>query len=240
MSMDELSYAQAMRDVIKSLVLQEIGRLRPSPSYGRVSAIASDRKTCSVVFPGDTDPVSVRTYTTQPATAGAVGVGDVVRVEGISGDRYVTEVVSGLSFLRAKQASFLGIPTSAGTANAVIDATTGLLTRSTSSERYKKDIETHASNVDEFLKMRAVTFRPKDESDERVYLGLIAEEVAALDDPELNLLVGVDSNGDPESVNYDRVGVALIPIVQGLVRTVKELQDSVKTLEGRIQELENA
>lgn len=238
--MDSISYAQEMRDVIKNFITKEIVRLRPTAAFGRVTAIASDRKSCSVVFPGDTDPVPVRMYSTQPATAGAPGVGDVVRVEGISGDRYVTEVVAGLPFIQARQASFLGIPTSGGSANAVIDAVTGLLTRSTSSRRYKKNIMNHQADVEKFMKLHAVTFESNDSTDSNRYLGLIAEEVAEIGDSQLDLLVVRDADGNPEAINYDRVPIILLPVVQKLVDAVDELQDIVEALESRIEQLENA
>ena len=56
-------------------------------------------------------------------------------------------------------------------------------------------------------------------------LGLIAEEVAEI--PVLgDLLVNRNEQGQPDSVNYDRVAVALIPLI-------KELHNRVTVLEGK-------
>ena len=45
------------------------------------------------------------------------------------------------------------------------------------------------------------------------YLGLIAEDVTLI--PVLgSMLANLDSEGNPDSVNYDRVAVALIPLLK--------------------------
>lgn len=110
------------------------------------------------------------------------------------------------------------------------------LYRLTSSARYKVEIET-ADVPDEAIRaLRAVTYYDRGQAEQNggteglsQQAGLIAEEVHA--SPLGPLLVELDDGGQPESVNYERVGVTLVPVVQRLL-------DRVGQLERRLAELE--
>lgn len=224
----ELAFAQRMRDVITEIAHKEIQRIRPSASLATVDTIDTVNRTCKVFFPGDTTSVTVKMYTIQPITGGGVGPGDVVLVAGEGPARRVTEVVKGAPFMRAGRIAATAMETTASAANVFIDSVTGIIYRSTSSLRYKKNVEPADISTDAVMQLRAITYEPKyklRESDEdRKYLGLIAEEIADIDDPALNMLLELDHTGKPDAVAYDRLGVVLLPIVQELVARVRDLE----------------
>lgn len=129
--------------------------------------------------------------------------------------------------------------TAAGSANLVISTTSGYIYRSTSSERYKIAINrSWAPEVEAIMGLKPATYYDKanaerynslvenPESDvvcdypvEQV--GLIAEDVHALG---LRHLVAYNEKGQPDAVNYDRIAVTLIPIIQQHEREIAELK----------------
>lgn len=220
----ELAFAQKMRDVITEIARKEVKRSRPSASLATVDTIDAANRTCNVIFPGDSVSVPVKMYTIQPLTGGGVGPGDVVLVGGEGATRRVTEVVKGAPFMRVGRIAVTAMQTTASAANMFIDSTTGLVSRSTSSLRYKKNIEPADVSTDAVMQLRAVTYQPKDSDEERKYLGLIAEEIAGIGDATLDMLLELDETGEPDAVAYDRVAVVLIPIIQELVARVNELE----------------
>lgn len=86
-----------------------------------------------------------------------------------------------------------------------------------SSVRFKQDIHTVVrSRIKEVVrKLRLVSYRSKCEGDDqkRINYGLLAEEVAEVD-PELVLF---DKEGRPASLDYSRIAVLLLPLVQELL-----------------------
>ena len=128
---------------------------------------------------------------------------------------------------------YAGHPTTASSANAFINSSTGLVARSTSSLRYKVEVQEQDIPNDSVLALTSKSFIDKAQYEEngqksdglQRILGLIAEEVAEI--PVLgDLLVNRNEQGQPDSVNYDRVAVALIPLI-------KELHNRVTVLEGK-------
>jgi hypothetical protein len=159
--------------------------------------------------------------------------------------------------------------TTASAANVFI-ASNGDIQRSTSSIRYKTDIETleqsYADNV--ILNARPVWYRSLCEADNAgwSYYGLIAEEVAELDprlvfwgrptkevlqeeakdavlDDEGNVIEPAreatytnveDAEAElrPEGVQYDRLTVMLIDVVQRQQKAIEVLEAKVASLEG--------
>lgn len=118
------------------------------------------------------------------------------------------------------------------TANVGIATTpVGRLYRLTSSARYKVEIAEAAPPVAGLLDLVPVTYYDRGQAEAAggstdglsQQLGLIAEQVAAV--PGWGpLLVEVDEDGDPESVNYERVGVALLAWARDLERRVRALE----------------
>lgn len=122
------------------------------------------------------------------------------------------------------------IGTTASAANAFLDSGStpaNNLLRSTSSIRYKKDVETLDSQyADAILNLRPVWYRSKCEADREdwSWYGLIAEEVAEVD-PRLVHWTTVEEQLVPDAVQYERISVLLL--------------DIVKRQESRIQALES-
>ena len=117
--------------------------------------------------------------------------------------------------------------TSAG-ANMRIDDSNGVIQRSTSSRKYKRDIE-DAPEMPNVLNIQPRTWRDKNAApdDERRYFGAIAEE---LDELGLGYFVSY-VGGEPEAIAYDRIALALIPYVRLLMETTDTLLDRVAALE---------
>ena len=124
----------------------------------------------------------------------------------------------------------------------------GSLVRSTSSAKYKTDVETiQNSYADALLQCRPVWYRSTCECDnpDWGWWGLIAEEVAAID-PRLvhwkTVEVSYDKNGsvvetpcepEPEGVQYDR-------FVPHLLNLIKRQQQAIETLEAKVAAFESA
>jgi len=121
--------------------------------------------------------------------------------------------------------------TTSSSANLYINPTYGNLARSTSSARYKLDIEPQAIPVQSVMSLTAKSFIDKLEYKNNAestqgltrYLGLIAEEVAEIDTLK-DFLVVYTEDGLPDAINYDRVAVALLPLVQDLQNRVTKLE----------------
>jgi len=133
-----------------------------------------------------------------------------------------------------------------GSANMFVGSN-GVFARSTSSERYKVNIDkTWSEQVDlaQVKKLTPASYYDKGDSERlaalldapfgpqplgidwfdapRRFVGLIAEDVDALG---LSDLVTYDNDGRPDAVHYDRVAVALLPWLH-------ELEDRLEALEG--------
>ncbi len=136
------------------------------------------------------------------------------------------------------------ISTTTSGANMYISPVSGInnVFRSTSSRRYKKDIENITDEqADKVLEMRPVWYRSTCEADNKDWgwYGLIAEEVGEIapqyvhwrdateeDDPAI-----VSSNGlVAEGVMYERLVVPLIKQVQKLTAKVEALEEELKAL----------
>ena len=113
-----------------------------------------------------------------------------------------------------------GYATTTSSANAYINSSTGLLARSSSSLRYKLNVEPQIIPNQSILALAPKSFIDKASADAQGstdglprILGLIAEEIAEI--PVLaDLLMNKNEQGQPDSVNYDRVAVALIPLLK--------------------------
>ena len=113
--------------------------------------------------------------------------------------------------------------TTANAANVYVTST-GLLQRSTSSLRYKENIEPLAYGLNEVHKIKPVTFTSKgDDSGER-FAGLIAED---LEEQGLTEFVVYDDENKPDAIHYGNL-VALA------FKAIQELEEKVKTLEAQV------
>jgi len=109
--------------------------------------------------------------------------------------------------------AFPQVSTTASAANAYLDngASNNLL-RSTSSVKYKTDLQVISDAEQIVMRLKPISYRSLAEADdkERRWYGLVAEEVADID-PQL---VNLNENHEPDGVQYDRVGVLLLALVQ--------------------------
>lgn len=124
--------------------------------------------------------------------------------------------------------------TSAG-ANVVVNPD-GALTRVASATKYKTDIQrSYVSDYGErLLGLPTATWIDKaelkrcNEGESQIkptrYFGMIAEDLAAAG---LEMLVQRNPEGGLEGIEYDRIGVALIPVIKQLKDKVKELEDKL-------------
>ncbi|MEI8286036.1 MAG: hypothetical protein WCG15_01920 [Actinomycetes bacterium] len=125
-----------------------------------------------------------------------------------------------------------GYPSTTGAANMRINTSSGLIAYTSSSARYKVAIEEQAIPGASIFSLTPKSYVDKVESEEKGtteglqrWIGLIAEDVAQI--PVLkDYLVEYNTEGEPNSVYYDRVGVALIP-------ALKELNNRLLALEGK-------
>jgi microcystin-dependent protein len=78
------------RDVLERLIRNVINRERPRPRYGEVLEISRTQSRCLVRLNGDTTSVLIPMGAIQP-----LAVGQIVRVEGVGTDRYITDVIGG-------------------------------------------------------------------------------------------------------------------------------------------------
>jgi hypothetical protein len=111
--------------------------------------------------------------------------------------------------------------TTANAANVNV-ASDGTLARSTSSIKYKTDVQDATHGLDDVLKLRSVTYKGKHDGD-TVFGGFIAEEVDAIG---LTEFVEYAEDGSPDALNYAHM-VAL------LTKAIQELSAKVKALEAK-------
>jgi hypothetical protein len=123
--------------------------------------------------------------------------------------------------------------TTAAAANMVIGSTNGLLQRSTSSIKYKTEVEESESRFSETLVYQSepVWYRSLCENDpkEWSYWGFIAEEVAQLDPRMVHW--GGENNDEPEGVQYDRYVVHLVKVAQMQKQRIDTLESRIAALE---------
>jgi hypothetical protein len=123
-----------------------------------------------------------------------------------------------------------------GTTGASID-NTGAVLRTTSSERYKQDIEPLTVNYDDLLSLEPKRFKFKKEVTEdenaRYYAGFIAEEIAETSLTDF-VAYTTDEEGNkiPDGVYYAELSAALLS-------AIKHQDELIKSLSSRLQALED-
>jgi hypothetical protein len=116
--------------------------------------------------------------------------------------------------------------TTGSAANAFLNSS-GELQRSTSSLRYKTNVQEATHGLAEVLALRAVTYKGINDGD-KVFGGLIAEEVH---DSGLTEFVAYDEEGRPDALHYGNM-------VSVLVAAIQEQQALITSLTARIAALE--
>jgi hypothetical protein len=122
-----------------------------------------------------------------------------------------------------------------GTDTVTINLTTGLLGHTTSSRRYKEDIQSMDNASGTLFALKPVTFRYKKEIDQTQSLeyGLIAEDVAQVDP---NLAVR-DRTGKIDSVRYSAINAMLLNEFLKEHRKVEQMQEQIDSLTAGLQKL---
>lgn len=129
--------------------------------------------------------------------------------------------------------------TTTSSANMYVNSSSGLIARVTSSLRYKVEVLPEIIPAESVMALAPKTwidkaqFEANENSSEGLgrILGLIAEDVAEL--PVLrDVLVNYNDEGQPDSINYDRIAITLIPLIQSMNKQIQDLTTRVKVLEG--------
>lgn len=103
----------------------------------------------------------------------------------------------------------------------------GQLGYASSSERYKKFIRAEDVSDETILMLTLVSFQWKAAvaTDDRREMGLIAERLV---EAGLGWACFYDADGRPEGINYETIGLALLPAVQRLIARVSRLEDTIE------------
>ena len=118
--------------------------------------------------------------------------------------------------------------TSSG-ANMYVDPSNGAIYRSTSSLKYKKNVQDYNKGLDIVMQLRPVSYEGKSEVDAgRTFAGLIAEEVHDLG---LTEFVQYAEDGSPDALAYQNMIALLVKGMQEQQEIINELSAKVTALE---------
>ena len=120
--------------------------------------------------------------------------------------------------------------TSGSAANCFIN-TNGFLYRSTSSLKYKKNVQDYTKGLAEVLQLRPVSYESINEEESgNIYAGLIAEEV---NDLGLTEFVQYRTDGTPDALSYANMIALLTKAIQELSKQNEELSNRLIKLESK-------
>ena len=114
-------------------------------------------------------------------------------------------------------------------ANLNIDAN-GFFARSTSSIKYKKNVENYTKGLAEVMQMRPVTYNSINETETQTYAGLIAEEIHDLG---LTEFVQYAEDGSPDALSYSNMVSLLVKAIQEMNQTIQNQQQQINSLINR-------
>jgi len=168
-------------------------------------------------------------------TAGGSGTG---RIYGYSGLDFYTGAIGSAATLKVSigptgqfNTGTAGLSpynnTTASTSDYVVVSSSGTLLRSTSSLRYKTDVQNLQHGLAEVLQLRPVTYKGKNDGN-KVFGGLIAEEVDAVG---LTEFVQYSQDGLPDSIAYGGMVALAIKAIQQMHATIESLEARVAALE---------
>jgi Chaperone of endosialidase len=149
---------------------------------------------------------------------------------GVAGENNTIHIAHNLPNQQGQSACYIGgiygqaiDPATATTVN--IDST-GKLGTTTSSRRFKRDIQPMEDASEAILALKPVTFHYNNDAKNTPCFGLIAEDVAELDPS----LVIRDQNGEPLSVRYDQINAMLLNEFLKEHRKVQEQEATIAEL----------
>jgi hypothetical protein len=118
--------------------------------------------------------------------------------------------------------------TTSNSANVFINSD-GALLRSTSSLKYKTDVQDATHGLAEMLKLRSVTYKGSNDGD-TIFGGLIAEEVH---DAGLTEFVQYAEDGSPDALAYGQMVSLCIKAIQEQQALIENLTNRLNALEGK-------
>lgn len=118
------------------------------------------------------------------------------------------------------------------TGRAVYVSSSGVMGIGSSSERYKKNIVDADLDIAAVLQMAVRTFQYKKDfsDDQSIHIGLIAEELHELG---LQNFVFYNEDGEPDGVAYERIALALIPVIKQQAARLDIIEARLIALEER-------
>jgi hypothetical protein len=111
--------AAAVRDAVRVVVSDRMEALRPAPKYATVQTIERQERRCTVIYAGEATPVTVMMGSIQPRHAG-----QIVRVGGPPGGRYVEDVMGDSFSLNLSGGTLTGPLTLSGAPSSNLHAAT--------------------------------------------------------------------------------------------------------------------
>jgi len=188
--------------------------------------VAADMKVTSY----GTNEVTIASYVFGTFKGNQLIIGEDRFYLGRSSGSFIEEDSS--NFLRLYGASgikMISLPFSASSANMYVNTSTGQIYRTTSSLKYKRDIEDYSRGIEDLKKLRPVSFKSINEHNGPSYAGFISEEVH-----EAGLTEYVDYNdlNEPDAIHYSN-------IVTLLTKAVQEQQEQIELLKAEIDALKN-
>jgi hypothetical protein len=164
---------------------------------------------------------------------GYVDATDFGRFAFLDGSGNITNPVNTGGNVNAAGFSTGGGITAAGTYNqtntgrALFVASNGLFGVGSSSRKFKKQITDAVLDIKQVLQIRVRNFVYKNSisEDETVHIGVIAEELQELG---LEEFLFFNEDGTPDGVAYEKLALALIPVIQNQEERLQALESKVK------------
>ena len=153
--------------------------------------------------------------------------------DGAASESGTIRVGSGVIHTRAFIAAVRGVTTGSADAVPVVIDSNGQLGTTSSSVRYKDEIEDMSEASSGLLKLRPVTFRYKSQAQGGRQFGLIAEEVEEI----LPELVVHNAAGEVETVLYHQMPAMLLNELQKQQRTIEQQAEANARQDAQIGEL---
>jgi len=176
------------------------------------------------VFEGTNDYANI-SLQTQTSTRWFVGAG----ISGVSGNSFAISRNSNNTSpaITILSNDIVLIPSvysqTSGSAANVIVGSDGNLFRSTSSLKYKKNVENYTKGLLEVMQLRPVTYNGINELDgDKEYAGLIAEEVHELG---LTEFVQYAEDGSPDALSYSNMVSLLVKAIQEQQAEIEQLKN---------------
>jgi hypothetical protein len=188
--------------------------------------VAADMKVTSY----GTNEVTLASYVFGTFKGNQLIVGEDRFYLGRSGGSFIEEDSSNyLRLFGAVGIKMISLPFLSTSANMYVNPSTGQIYRTTSSLRYKRDIEDYTKGIDDLKKLRPVSFKSIDQESDTVYAGFIAEEVH---ESGLTEYVDYNENNEPDAIHYAN-------LVTLLTKSVQEQQEQIDLLKSEIENLKN-